>query len=163
MLIVDFEYDIQSHKAFGCKPEALFFLYFIYSKLCKEDKKNIVSKLTDKDLHEYGFLPEFIGRLHYRIVLDALTKSELRRILVEPENAIIPQYETAFRFSGIKLTIKDDALDTIADEAFKLAAGARSIKTICDAIFEDAFFHLPGSSTKEYIVNRQEVMRYINK
>lgn len=132
-------------------------------KVCSEDKKNIVSKLTDKDLHEYGFLPEFIGRLHYRIVLDQLTKPELRKILTEPGNAIIPQYETAFRLSGIKLTIKEDALDTIAEEAFKLNAGARSIKTICDSIFEDALFHLPGGSIKEYIVNREEIMRYIKK
>ncbi|MDD4877426.1 MAG: AAA family ATPase [Candidatus Nanoarchaeia archaeon] len=133
------------------------------TKTCKEDKKNIVTKLTDKDLHEYGFLPEFIGRLHYRIVLDSLTKPELRRILTEPGNAIIPQYENAFRLSGIKLVIRDDALDTIAEEAFALNAGARSLKTICDKIFEDALFHLPGSSTTEYIVNRTEVMRYIKK
>lgn len=132
-------------------------------KACKEDKKNLVAKLTDKDLHDYGFLPEFIGRLHYRIVLDALTKQELRRILTEPRNAIISQYENAFRLSGIKLVIKDDALDTIAEEAFALKAGARSLKTICDKIFEDALFHLPGSSTKEYIVDRNEVLRYIKK
>ncbi|MDI6737614.1 MAG: AAA family ATPase [Nanoarchaeota archaeon] len=132
-------------------------------KACKEDKKNIVAKLTDKDLHEYGFLPEFIGRLHYRIVLDSLTKPELRRILTEPGNAIIPQYENAFRLSGIRLNIKEDALDAIAEEAFALNAGARSLKTICDKIFEDGLFHLPGSNIKEYVVDRNEVMRYIKK
>ena len=126
-------------------------------------RKNILKRLTDKDLQDYGFLPEFAGRLHYRIMLDNLTKDELRRILVEPKDAVIPQYEKIFREASLKLTVMPDALDAIADEAFKLAAGARSLRTICDGIFQEALFQLPGSSQSEYILTKDEVIRALRK
>ncbi|MFH1066166.1 MAG: AAA family ATPase [Nanoarchaeota archaeon] len=126
-------------------------------------RKNILKRLTDKDLQDYGFLPEFAGRLHYRIVLDNLTKDELRRILVEPKDAVIPQYEKIFREASLKLKVMPEALDAIADEAFKLSAGARSLRTICDGIFQEALFHLPGSSQKEYTLTKDEVTRALRK
>ncbi|MFA5887283.1 MAG: AAA family ATPase [Candidatus Nanoarchaeia archaeon] len=126
-------------------------------------RKNILKRLTDKDLQDYGFLPEFAGRLHYRIVLDPLTKNELRRILVEPKDAVIPQYEKIFKEASLNLKVMPEALDAIAEEAFKLAAGARSLRTICDGIFQEALFHLPGSSQKEYILTTEEVTRALRK
>ncbi|HII14750.1 MAG TPA: AAA domain-containing protein [Nanoarchaeota archaeon] len=125
--------------------------------------KGISGRLTDKDLIEYGFIPEFVGRLHHRIVLEQLSERELRKILTEPADAVIPQYVEMFRLSDVKLDVRPDALDTIAEEAYALNAGARSLRTICDSLFEDALFYLPGSSIKNYSVGRGEVLKAVGK
>lgn len=112
-----------------------------------EQAKGALRRLADKDLQAYGFLPEFAGRLHTRVVLDKLTQQELRRILVEPADALIPQYERQFAASRIRLEVMPEALDLIAEEAYALDAGARSLRTICEMIFQDSLFYLPGSNT----------------
>ncbi|MCG2719246.1 MAG: AAA family ATPase, partial [Nanoarchaeota archaeon] len=102
--------------------------------LCNEEKTyaKVMKKLTDKDLHKYGFIPEFAGRLHHRIILDSLTKEDLRQILIKPKNALLSQYEKIFNASGIKLEITEDALDNIAERSSKSSSGARSLRSICE-------------------------------
>jgi len=120
-------------------------------------------RLTDKDLVDYGFLPEFAGRLQKRAVLDELTEVQLKKILIEPKNALIPQYEKQFKAWDIKLDVDNSAISKISEEACKLKAGARSLKTICESIFDDYLFELPGSSTKELKITEKEVLGALEK
>jgi len=114
----------------------------------EEIKKNPLQMLEDKDLQAYGFLPEFAGRVPLRAVLDPLSKEELRRILTEPKDALIKQYKELFRLSGIELNIEDKVLEIIAEEAFNLKAGARSLRTICERLFIPLQFELTGADKK---------------
>lgn len=125
---------------------------------CVEELEgNVLRTLTDKDLADYGFIPEFAGRLQTRVVLDELDKSQLKEILVKPKEALIPQYQELFSCWGIELKVEDSAMDKIAEEAMKLKAGARSLSTICESIFGDYSYELLGSSKKELVVGFKEV------
>ena len=96
------------------------------------------------DLMEYGFIPEFVGRLPVVVGLNALHKDDLVRVLTEPKNAFIKQYQALFRMDGVELVFTDDALERAAERAINQKTGARGLRTILESTLLDVMYELPG-------------------
>jgi len=108
------------------------------------DKANLLQYVAPQDLKSFGMIPEIIGRLPVLTFLHPLDGKALRRILTEPKNAIIKQYEKLFEMDGIALTWDDKVLDYIVQKAIEFKLGARGLRSICEAIMMDAMFELPS-------------------
>lgn len=117
------------------------------------DRENLLRYINHQDLKSFGLIPELIGRLPVLTYLEPLDITALKKILVEPKNALVKQYEKLFDLEGIKLTFSEGAISYIAEKAFEFKLGARGLRSICEAIMTDAMFELP--SQKE--VNSFEV------
>jgi len=111
-----------------------------------EDKDNYLQYVSAADLRSFGLIPEIIGRLPVISHLDPLDKIILRRILVEPKNALIKQYIHLFELENIKLEFEDAVVDLIVDTAFDLKLGARGLRSICEALMLDYMYEVPGNS-----------------
>ena len=96
------------------------------------------------DLMEYGFIPEFVGRLPVVVGLNALHKDDLVRVLTEPKNAFIKQYQALFRMDGVELVFTEDALECAAERAINQKTGARGLRTILESTLLDVMYELPG-------------------
>lgn len=107
-------------------------------------KKARACEITNKDLEKYGIIPELAGRLPVKAVLDPLGKEELSRILTEPENAIIKQYQTLLAADGVEFSCTEGALEKIAEQALKEKAGARGLRAIIEGIMLETMFRAPG-------------------
>ena len=116
----------------------------------------VLAKIVPKDLIKYGFIPEFIGRLPIVAVLHELDTSALIRIMTEPKNALVKQYQRLFEMEGVDLTFSNDALKTIAKKAVKRKTGARGLRSIMENILLDTMFVLPAlNSVEEVVINRE--------
>ncbi|MBU0607635.1 MAG: AAA family ATPase, partial [Armatimonadetes bacterium] len=105
----------------------------------------ILAQAMPQDLIKFGMIPEFIGRLPTMATLESLNKDALRRILVEPRNALIRQYQkTLAMLDDVELVVEDDALEGIAEEALKRQTGARALRTIIEEIMLDVMFEVPS-------------------
>lgn len=113
------------------------------------DRDNLLQYIAPQDLKSFGLIPEIIGRLPVLTYLNPLHKEALRRILTEPKNAIIKQYEKLFKMDGVKLTFDDEVLDYIVEKAIEFKLGARGLRSICEAIMMDVMFDMPSSDEKE--------------
>lgn len=110
----------------------------------KYDKDpDILSKVTNQDLREFGMIPEFLGRLPVTVTLQGLTKDFLVRILKEPKNAILKQYRKLLAMDEVQLNFDEDALEWIAEEAMKKDTGARALRAIIEAFMLDIMFEIP--------------------
>ena len=114
----------------------------------KVDKENLLQYVSAQDLRAYGLIPEIIGRLPVITYLDQLDRAALLRILTEPKNAIIRQYEKMFELDGIQLKIEPGVLDLIVDTAIENKLGARGLRSICEQIMTDAMYEAPSSKKK---------------
>ncbi len=114
------------------------------------DKDNLLQYVSAMDLRGYGLIPEIIGRLPVITYLDALDRDTLKRILTEPKNAILRQYEKIFEIDGIKLVIDPEVLDLIVDTSIKNKLGARGLRSICEQIMNDAMYEAPSSGKKSF-------------
>ena len=99
--------------------------------------------MTNADLRAFGMIPEFLGRLPVTVTLQKLTKDLLVRILREPKNAIIRQYEKLLALDEVKLVFEDDALEWIAEEAIKRDTGARALRAIMEEFMLDIMYEIP--------------------
>jgi ATP-dependent Clp protease ATP-binding subunit ClpX len=113
------------------------------------DKDNLIQYVNSQDLRSYGLIPELLGRLPVVTYLKSLDADALRRILTEPKNALIKQYNALFGYEGIKLEVDDDALDFIVEKAIEFKLGGRGLRSICELIMTDAMFELPSDKTKK--------------
>lgn len=113
--------------------------------------------MTTKDLVEYGLKPEFLGRLPLRSVLRPMTEELLIKIIKEPNNSILSQYQSMFNLFGVSLEIEEEALRLIAAEALKLKSGARSLKTIFNQVLDDAMFNIFSITEERFIVTKKLV------
>jgi len=111
------------------------------------------------DLIKFGMIPEFVGRLAVVGVLNDLDKGALIRILTEPKNALIRQYQRLFDFENVHLRFSDDALDTIAEEALKRKVGARGLRMILEDLMLDLMYHVPGQRKQREFVVTAEMIR----
>ncbi len=111
-----------------------------------------MGQVSTDDLVEFGFEPEFIGRLPIRVACKHLNTTDLATILKNSEGSIIRQYEQAFRAYGVDLMFADGALDRIAEKAFKEKTGARALMTICEETLRSYKYEIPSSSIKELMV-----------
>ena len=113
------------------------------------DRGNLLQYIAPMDLKAFGLIPEIIGRLPILTYLNPLDRGTLRRILTEPKNSIIRQYEKLFDIDGIKLSWDEKVLDYIVDKAVEFKLGARGLRSICEAIIIDAMYELPSKEEKE--------------
>ena len=125
-----------------------------------DNEENIISKVTNDDLREYGMIPEFIGRLPMVFTLDGLTKEMLVKILKEPKNAILKQYQKLLELDEVKLEFDEGALEAIAEQALKKKTGARALRAIIEKCMLDIMDELPKDDTigsvtitRDYIEN----------
>lgn len=108
------------------------------------DDENMLQYVTPQDIKTFGLIPELIGRMPVLTYLNPLDAAALKRILTEPKNALIKQYEKLFELDGIELEIKPSAIDFIVEKAIEFGLGARGLRSICEAIFTDDMFDLPS-------------------
>ena len=119
-------------------------------KKAEVDKENLLQYVEAQDLKKYGLIPEIVGRLPVVTYLDNLDRKALKRILLEPKNAILKQYERLFAMDGIKLDVEPAVLDLIVDTAVEKKLGARGLRSICEQIFTDAMFDAPSQRRKSF-------------
>lgn len=110
----------------------------------KIDKENLLQYVEAQDLRSYGLIPEIIGRLPVITYLDHLDRDALKRILTEPKNALMRQYEKMFELDGIKLVVEPEVLDLIVDTSIENKLGARGLRSICEKIMTDAMYDAPS-------------------
>ncbi|WP_369048078.1 ATP-dependent Clp protease ATP-binding subunit ClpX [Tenacibaculum sp. UWU-22] len=118
------------------------------------DEDNLLQYIIPSDLKEYGLIPEIIGRLPVLSYMNPLDAKTLRAILTEPKNSIIKQYTKLFAMDGVTFSIKEEALQYIVNKAIEYKLGARGLRSLCEAILTDAMFELPGTDTKEFVVDK---------
>ena len=119
----------------------------------------LLAEVQPEDLLRYGLIPELVGRLPVAAVLHELDEKALVRILVEPKNALLRQYQKFFDFEHVKLTFTDDAISAVAQEAAKRETGARGLRAILEEIMLDIMYEVPSQSgIAECIVNREAVI-----
>ncbi|MCW3784853.1 ATP-dependent Clp protease ATP-binding subunit ClpX [Plebeiibacterium sediminum] len=129
----------------------------------KIDQKNLLQYVAPQDLKSFGLIPEIIGRLPVLTYLNPLDKEILRRILEEPKNSIIKQYEKLFGIDDIKLTFTDDVLNYIVDKAVEFKLGARGLRSICETIMMDMMFEAPSKEDKELVITLEYAKSKIDK
>lgn len=115
-------------------------------------RENFLQYVAPQDLKSFGLIPEIIGRLPILTHLEPLDRDALRRVLTEPKNAIVKQYEKLFAMDGVKLTFEPEALDLIVDKAIEYKLGARGLRSIVESIMIDAMYEVPSSSAGEFNV-----------
>lgn len=118
------------------------------------DRENLLKYVSHQDLKTFGLIPELLGRLPVLVHLDHLDKEALMRILTEPKNALVKQYEKLFELEGVQLEMTEDAIDFIAEKAIEYKLGARGLRSLCEAILNDAMFEVPSGGEKHLLVTR---------
>jgi ATP-dependent Clp protease ATP-binding subunit ClpX len=133
----------------------------------KEKKKlgDVLKNILPEDLLKFGLIPEFVGRLPVIVTLDALDEDALVRILLEPKNALIKQYQKFLDMDNVQLEFKEEALRAIAQEALKRNTGARGLRAIIEGIMCDVMYEVPSRTdvtkctvTKEVVLSKEEPM-----
>ena len=123
------------------------------------DKDKILEFISAQDLKTFGLIPELIGRMPVVTYLEPLDHIALKRILVEPKNALITQYKKLFEIDGIEITFDRKAIDVIVKQAVELKLGARGLRSVCEAVMLDAMFEFPSDKSKKKLIITQE---YVN-
>ena len=129
----------------------------------KFDKGNMMQYIQPDDLKSFGLIPELIGRLPVLTYLNPLDRDALEKILKEPKNSIIKQYQKLFEMDGVKLMFDEDALQFIIDKAVSYKLGARGLRSIVESIMTDAMFEAPSSRKKTFTVTREYAERQLQK
>lgn len=120
-----------------------------------ENKEVSLADVTTEDLLKFGLIPEFIGRVPIVVSLEDLDVNSLVKILQEPKNSLLKQYQKLFELDGVKLTFEDEAVKEIAEKAFKQETGARGLRTILEDLLLDVMFEIPSKNhIKEVIVSK---------
>ena len=127
------------------------------------DKNNLMQYILPQDLKSFGLIPEIIGRLPVLTYLNPLDREALRRILVEPKNSIIKQYEKLFAMDGITLKFSEDALNYVVDKAVEYKLGARGLRSIVESMMIDAMFEIPSKRVKTFEVTLDYAEKQLNK
>jgi ATP-dependent Clp protease ATP-binding subunit ClpX len=125
----------------------------------KHDTGVLLGSVLPEDLHKFGLIPEFVGRVPVVAHVEELTEADLVRILTEPKNALTKQYQRLFALEGVDLRFTEDALDAVATEAIKHGTGARGLRSIMEGILLDAMYDLPSrTDVREAVVTGQTVL-----
>jgi ATP-dependent Clp protease ATP-binding subunit ClpX len=129
----------------------------------EESDKAILTKLIPDDLLKYGLIPEFVGRLPVAVSLDSLDKDALIRILTEPKNAIVKQYQKFLQLDRVELVFTQDALDAAAEGALKQRTGARGLRSIIEDVLLEIMYEIPSRSDVKKVIINDEVITQRNK
>ena len=119
---------------------------------------SVLDDVKPQDLTKFGLIPEFVGRLPIVVNLDPLGEDALVKILTEPKNAIIKQYQKLVGFDGVKLTVEEDAVREIAQTAIRLKTGARGLRTIIEGLMTDVMYQIPSEDDVEEVVITKECL-----
>jgi ATP-dependent Clp protease ATP-binding subunit ClpX len=137
--------------------KAIGFNTEISAKTTKEESA-LLKEVTAQDLVKFGLIPEFVGRVPICVSLDGLDKDALIRILKEPKNALIKQYQKLFDMDGVALTFEKDAVEAIAEQAFERKTGARGLRSIMESIMMDTMYEIPSDESIESCVITKEAV-----
>lgn len=137
--------------------------YNSVQNVAKIDKKDLMQYILPQDLKSFGLIPEIIGRLPVLTYLNPLDREALRKILVEPKNSIVKQYQKLFEMDGIKLKFDEEALDYIVDKAVEYKLGARGLRSIVEAVMMDAMFEIPSEKVKSFTVTLEYTKQQLDK
>jgi ATP-dependent Clp protease ATP-binding subunit ClpX len=128
------------------------------------DKENLLQYISPVDLKSFGLIPELVGRLPIVTFMHSLDRQTLRRILTEPKNSLIRQYTKLFELDNIRLSFDDEALEYIVDKSVEFKLGARGLRSILEAVMNDAMFEMPSkTSARSLKVTKQFVSDHFNK
>ncbi|WP_330443688.1 ATP-dependent Clp protease ATP-binding subunit ClpX [Flavobacterium sp. C4GT6] len=127
------------------------------------DNDNLLQYIIPKDVKDFGLIPEIIGRLPVLTHMDPLDRETLRAILTEPKNALVKQYKKLFAMDDVDLSINNEALDYIVDKALEYKLGARGLRSLCEAILNEAMYEIPGSDETELNIDKEYVEHHLNK
>lgn len=126
-----------------------------------DDSQSVMSQVLPEDLMRFGLIPEFIGRLPILTALEELTEADLVRILTEPKNALVKQYQELFKLEDVKLSFTDDALNAMAHLAIERETGARGLRSIMEEVMRDIMFDVPSEDDiAEVIINADNVIAH---
>lgn len=123
----------------------------------------LLGEVTPHDLVKFGLIPEFVGRVPINVSLQGLDKDALVRILTEPKNALVKQYQKLFGFDHVELAFDDDAVEAIAQQAFERKTGARGLRSIMEKAMMDVMYQIPSDSTIEKCVITKEAVEGTQK
>ncbi|HDZ4954043.1 TPA: ATP-dependent Clp protease ATP-binding subunit ClpX [Campylobacter jejuni] len=123
----------------------------------KEENKALLEKIEPDDLVHFGLIPELIGRLHVIASLNELNEEDMIRILTEPKNAIVKQYQKLFAIDGVNLKFEEDALRAIAQLALERKTGARGLRSIIEEMMVDLMFELPEYKNYDIVITKEVV------
>jgi ATP-dependent Clp protease ATP-binding subunit ClpX len=139
-----------SHIGFGSPAE----------EVEQQEEQELLHQLTHDDLLKYGLIPEFVGRLPVVVALDHLTHDDLMRILVEPRNAVVKQYQRFFQLDDVELVFTQDALQAAATQAEQRRTGARGLRTTIEEVLLDVMYEIPSlEGVRKCIVNAEVINR----
>lgn len=128
------------------------------AEITSKDHKANLSEVNTEDLLKFGLIPEFIGRVPIIVTLDSLDEDALVRILKEPKNSLIKQYQKLFELDNVKLTFQEDAIVEIAQKAIKQKTGARGLRTILESLLLDVMYEIPSETkVKEVVVTKESI------
>jgi len=119
---------------------------------------DLLKSVEPEDLIKYGLIPEFVGRLPVVATLEDLDEASLKKILTDPKNALVKQYQRLFEMENIELTFADEALGAVARRAIERKTGARGLRSILESILLETMFDLPGLEGVEEVVISREVV-----
>jgi ATP-dependent Clp protease ATP-binding subunit ClpX len=129
------------------------------TKLAKREKAEILTLLQPEDLLKYGFIPEFIGRLPITVTLHPLDESDIVRILTEPKNALVKQYQKFFNLDNVDLSFEEGSLEAIAEKAVGRGTGARALKSIIEEVLLNTMFEIPSRPDIKRCIIRPDAIR----
>lgn len=123
------------------------------------DKNNMLQYITAQDLKSFGLIPELCGRFPVLTYMSTLDRDALIRILKEPKNALIKQYEHLFAFDGIKLSFTEDAIDFIVDKTVELKLGARGLRSVMEKIMTHAMYEFPSADINKIAIDKKYAIK----
>ena len=129
----------------------------------KIDKDDMMKYVQPQDLKSFGLIPEIIGRLPVLTYLNPLDRAALERILLEPKNSIVKQYQKLFQMDGIALTFSEEALNIIVDKAVEYKLGARGLRSIVESVMTEAMFEVPSKKVDKFEVTADYVKEQLGK
>lgn len=124
----------------------------------EENVGKLLRQVLPEDLVKFGMIPEFVGRVPVTVALDALTKEDMVRILVEPKNSIVKQYKKMLELDGVKLSFERDAIEAIAEQTVTRKTGARGLRAIMEHIMMDTMYEIPSDESIKSCVITKEVV-----
>jgi ATP-dependent Clp protease ATP-binding subunit ClpX len=145
----------QNKKVIGFGSETVF--------ADKKNKDEILKETTSQDLHKYGLIPELIGRLPVVVALSSLDEEALIKILSEPKNSLVKQYQYLFEIDGVKLEFDEGAIAAIAKKALERGTGARGLRSIVEGFMTDIMFAIPDDDNAEKCIITKEVVEGAQK
>ena len=124
---------------------------------------DLLEEVQTEDLLKFGLIPEFVGRLPVIGAVSSLDKEALVRILVDPKNALVKQYQKIFEFEEVELSFTDDALEAVAEQALLRGTGARGLRAILEEVLLNLMYELPSrSDVGRCVVDREAVLEKVN-